>query len=278
MVEFSGDDAAEVSYRVHELSGRLGSAVGMIAASAAARRGDCATRSGTCAAPPMPLLYGMPGDRKPVTFVEDCRGRSGAAAGVRRPLPRNLPPPRHRRRVLRPRQRRLPAHPPGAEPEGPGATWRTMRRITEDVTDLVLEFDGIAQRRARRRPGAQRVEPQDVRPGGLRGVPPGQARLRPGRTCSTPARSSMRRAMTENLRYPPAECHCRPADGASTTRSRTGSSARSSCATARASAARRRAGRCAPLPRHARREGHDACAGQCLRFAWRATVTVGAEG
>ena len=63
---------------------------------------------------PMPLLYGMPGDRKPVTFVEDS-----AVAPERLPefvarFREILHTPRHRRLVLRPRLRRLPAHPAGA--------------------------------------------------------------------------------------------------------------------------------------------------------------------
>src|SRR5204862_2246442 len=71
MVEFSSDDAADVSYRVHELQRRLGSAAGLTASVpalvAATRDPLWALRSAA-----VPLLYGMTGDAKPVTFCEDC--------------------------------------------------------------------------------------------------------------------------------------------------------------------------------------------------------------
>src|SRR5581483_4996900 len=71
MVEFSSDDAADVSYRVHELERRLRGARGLAAAvpalDAAARDPLWAMRSAA-----VPLLFGMPGDRKPVTFCEDA--------------------------------------------------------------------------------------------------------------------------------------------------------------------------------------------------------------
>src|SRR5205807_6655139 len=71
MAEFSSDDPADVSYRVHELERRLKGATGLLAAvpalDAAARDPLWALRSAA-----VPLLYGMHGDAKPVTFCEDC--------------------------------------------------------------------------------------------------------------------------------------------------------------------------------------------------------------
>src|SRR6266545_1062304 len=71
MVEFSSDDAADVSYRVHELERRLTGIAGLTASvpalDAAARDPLWALRSSA-----VPLLYGMPGDAKPVTFCEDA--------------------------------------------------------------------------------------------------------------------------------------------------------------------------------------------------------------
>jgi FAD/FMN-containing dehydrogenase/Fe-S oxidoreductase len=140
MVEFSADDAADVSFRVHELRRRLGSAVGLVAAVPAL---EPSTRDPLWAlrSSAVPLLWGMPGDRKPVTFVEDCavsperlpefaarfrdifrrHGTDGAFYGhasvgclhIRPVL--NLHDPRDA---------------------------VTMRRIMEEVTDLVLEFNG----------------------------------------------------------------------------------------------------------------------------------------
>jgi FAD/FMN-containing dehydrogenase/Fe-S oxidoreductase len=140
MVEFSGDTEAEVSDKVEKLSRRLQGAAGLTAAVAAVepRLRDPVWDLRRAS---MPLLYGLPGDRKPVTFVEDCavsperlpeftarfrdilrkHGTDGAYYGHAsvgclhiRPL--------------------LNLHDP--------ADVRTMRAITEDVTDLVLEFNG----------------------------------------------------------------------------------------------------------------------------------------
>lgn len=140
MVEFSSDDEADVSYRVHELQRRLGTAVGLVAAIPAldpeSRDPLWALRSSA-----VPLLYGMPGDRKPVTFCEDC-----AVA------PERLPEFAARFREIFHRHGTdgafyghasvgclhirpvLNLHDP--------ADAITMRRIMEDVTDLVLAFNG----------------------------------------------------------------------------------------------------------------------------------------
>ena len=140
MVEFSSDDAADVSYRVHELERRLRGAVGLSAAvpalDAAARDPLWAMRSAA-----VPLLFGMPGDRKPVTFCEDA-----AVAPERLPeFAARFRDIFHRHGTdgafyghasvgclhIRPV---LNLHDP--------TDVRAMRAIMEDVTDLVLEFNG----------------------------------------------------------------------------------------------------------------------------------------
>ena len=136
MVEFSGDDAGRGGRPRRE------------AAAAAERRHRrrrrwcrpwtrrCAIRSGTCAAPRCRCCTACPAtaSRSPSSRT---RGGAGAAAGVRGPLPRPAAAPRHRRRLLRPRQRRLPAHSPAAQSQGP-------RRRGPDA----------AHHRGRDRPGA----------------------------------------------------------------------------------------------------------------------------
>ncbi|MBX9584778.1 MAG: 4Fe-4S dicluster domain-containing protein, partial [Gemmataceae bacterium] len=71
MAEFSGDDPREVADRVHELDRRLKAAPGLVASVPAL---DPATRDPLwdLRRAALPLLFGMVGDRKPVTFVEDC--------------------------------------------------------------------------------------------------------------------------------------------------------------------------------------------------------------
>ncbi len=140
MVEFSSDDPADVSYRVHELERRLGPAVGLIA-SVPALEPDIRDPLWALRSSAVPLLWGMPGDRKPVTFVEDC-----AVA------PERLPEFAARFRELLQRYGTdgtfyghasvgclhirpvLNLHDPNDVV--------TMRRIMEEVTDLVLGFNG----------------------------------------------------------------------------------------------------------------------------------------
>jgi FAD/FMN-containing dehydrogenase/Fe-S oxidoreductase len=140
MVEFSSDDAADVSYRVHELERRLRGAPGLAAAVPAL---DAATRDPLWAmrSAAVPLLFGMTGDRKPVTFCEDA-----AVAPARLPeFAARFREIFHRHGTdgafyghasvgclhIRPV---LNLHDP--------SDVRAMRTIMEDVTDLVLEFNG----------------------------------------------------------------------------------------------------------------------------------------
>jgi len=174
MVEFSSDDEREIRDRVERLQGRLGEASGI---TAIVRALDPAAREPlwNLRTSSMPLLYGMRGDRKPITFVEDTAV-----------TPARLPEFVTRFRdilqrhgtdgfFLRPRQRGLPAHPALAELErnhGRAADASDHR----EVTDLVS-----SSRRAKREhatPGAQRVESQNVRTRGVRGVPANQTSLR----------------------------------------------------------------------------------------------------
>ncbi len=140
MVEFSSDDPAEVADRVERLQRRLGGVSGVTALVPAVEPvlRDPLWDLRRAA---MPLLYSMPGDRKPVTFVEDC-----AVA------PQKLPEFVARFRAL------LHAHGtdgafyghasvgclhirPVLNLKDPDDVAR-MRRITEAVTDLVLEEGG----------------------------------------------------------------------------------------------------------------------------------------
>ncbi|MCS6865627.1 MAG: FAD-linked oxidase C-terminal domain-containing protein [Gemmataceae bacterium] len=140
MVEFSSDDPADVSYRVHELQRRLAPSVGLIASvpaiDATLRDPLWALRSAA-----VPLLYGMPGDAKPVTFCEDA-----AVA------PERLPEFAARFRDIFHRYGTdgafyghasvgcLHIRPVLNITERSGLA--TMRKIMEEVTDLVLEFNG----------------------------------------------------------------------------------------------------------------------------------------
>ena len=140
MVEFFGDTVAEVEHRVEQLARRLNGVKGM---SAAVRATDPALRDPlwSLRSAAVPLLYGMPGDGKPVTFVEDC-----AVA------PERLPEFAARFREI--------FHRHGTDGAFYGhasvgclhirpvlnlhavADIGRMRAIMGDVTDLVLEFNG----------------------------------------------------------------------------------------------------------------------------------------
>jgi FAD/FMN-containing dehydrogenase/Fe-S oxidoreductase len=140
MVEFAGDTEAEVADKVEKLTRRLHGVPGLTAAVPAV---DPAVRDPVwdLRRASMPLLYGLPGDRKPVTFVEDC-----AVA------PERLPEFTARFRDI------LRKHGTGGAYYGHAsvgclhirpvlnlhdpADVRAMRAIMEDVTDLVLAFGG----------------------------------------------------------------------------------------------------------------------------------------
>src|SRR6185503_17533523 len=140
MVEFSSDDPTDVSYRVHELERRLRGIPGLIAAVPAL---DSASRDSlwSLREAALPLLFGMIGDRKPITFVEDCAVAPERlpefAARFRETLQRHGTDGAfyghasvgclHIRPVLN-------LHDP--------ADVIRMRTIMEEVTDLVLEFNG----------------------------------------------------------------------------------------------------------------------------------------
>jgi FAD/FMN-containing dehydrogenase/Fe-S oxidoreductase len=140
MVEFSSDDPAEAADRVERLRRRLAGVQGLTAAVPAI---DPSLREPlwNLRRAAMPLLYGMTGDRKPVTFVEDT-----AVA------PRHLPEFADRFRALLQRHGTDGAFyghasvgclhiRPVLNLKDSGDVAR-MRRITEEVTDLVLEYGG----------------------------------------------------------------------------------------------------------------------------------------
>jgi FAD/FMN-containing dehydrogenase/Fe-S oxidoreductase len=140
MVEFSGETSAEVSGKVHELERRLREIPGVTATVPAI---DPSLRDPlwSLRQSAMPLLYGLPGDRKPVTFVEDC-----AVA------PPRLPEFAGRFREI------LRIHGTDGAFYGHASVGclhirpllnlkdvddvKRMRAIMEDVTDLVLNFGG----------------------------------------------------------------------------------------------------------------------------------------
>jgi FAD/FMN-containing dehydrogenase/Fe-S oxidoreductase len=140
MIEFSGDDPAEVADRVEKLRQRLRGVAGGEAMvpvlDAAVRDPLWAARSAAAG-----LLYGVPGDRKPIAFVEDPAVETA-----------RLPDFVARFRAI------LKEHGtdgsfyghasvgclhlrPMLNLKDPAEVAR-MRDIAEDVTDLVLEFGG----------------------------------------------------------------------------------------------------------------------------------------
>ncbi len=207
MVEFSSDDAAEVADRVGRLHKRLGEVAGV---TALVRALDPALRDAlwNMRRAAVPLLYGLPGDRKPVAFVEDAA----------------VPPARLPEFVARFREV-LRRHGTDGAFYGhasvgclhirpllnlkEGAEVARMRRITEDITDLVLEFggslsgehgDGLARSEWNRKmfgPAVYQAFCQIKRTFDPHGV------LNPGKVVEAPP-------MTENLRYAPGYAPAEP--------------------------------------------------------------------
>jgi Fe-S oxidoreductase len=140
MVEFCGEEPAEVQDRVHRLAAKLQGWPGLTGLLPVTEEAQRTPLWGLRNAA-VPLLLGLPGDRKPVTFVEDT-----AVA------PERLPQfARRFREVLRRHgtDGSFYGHAsvgclhirPVLNLKVPEDVYR-MRRIAEDVTDLVLEFGG----------------------------------------------------------------------------------------------------------------------------------------
>ncbi len=140
MVEFFGDTVAEVEDKVEKLAKRLtgirGLTVAVHAIDPALRDPLWSLRSAA-----VPLLYGLPGDGKPITFVEDC-----AVA------PERLPEFTERFRAIFQKHGTDGAFyghasvgclhiRPVLNLHDPADVVR-MRAIMTDVTDLVLDFGG----------------------------------------------------------------------------------------------------------------------------------------
>lgn len=198
MIEFSGDDPHEIADKVERLTGQLRSMQGVEALVPAIDPGlrtalwDMRRKS-------MPLLYGVPGDRKPVTFVEDTAV-----------TPERLPEFAARFRDT------LRKHGTDGAFYGHASVGclhirplldlkdktdqQKMRRITEDVTDLVLEFggslsgehgDGLVRSEWNRKMFGAEVYEAFRR---VKKVFDPRGLLNPGKVVDSPA-------MTENLRY-----------------------------------------------------------------------------
>ena len=204
------------------------------------------------------LLMAMVGDAKPIAFVEDTAvspdrlpafyDRFAAIVerhGVRRPPATATPTSAActSGRSSTSRRTKGVEHAPVDRPRGlrPG---RRVRRLDE--------------RRARRRPGPQPLEPQALRPRGLRGVRAGQARPSTPTTGSTPARSSATPDPGDHLRIGPEYHPHEPGRRRSSTSPARGASpAPSRCARASAPAARPATGTMCPSYMVTRDEMHS---------------------
>src|SRR5262245_20623361 len=207
MVEFSSDDPKYVTDRVEKLQRRLQSAGGLITAVPAI---DPAIRDPlwNLRRAAMPLLYGMTGDPKPVTFVED------AAVS-----PEHLPEFVARFKDI------LHRHGTDGSFYGHASVGclhvrpvlnlkdpeqvQTMRRITEEVTDLVLAYggslsgehgDGLARSEWNKKMFGPVLYDAFCR---LKAAFDPHNVLNPGKIVHAPP-------MTENLRYPPGYAPAEP--------------------------------------------------------------------
>ncbi len=119
LVEFCGDTPDEVQAKADELIEKLRGQPGLFHVLPALEKQMC-DHVWACRKAALPLLLGLPGTRKPVAFVEDGAVAPEHLPRVRGAFRRDHGAARHRRRVLRPRVGRLPAHSPDARPARAG--------------------------------------------------------------------------------------------------------------------------------------------------------------
>ena len=137
------------------------------------------------------VMMSMKQEGKPVSFVEDCAVPLPHLADYTERLNAHLRQARHPRHHVCARLGRLPACAAGAEPEARKGRQGDARHRRRNLCDGA-RIQGLAFRRAWRRPGALGISRDDVRLAHHRRFPRGQAPLRSGQRCSIPARSSIR--------------------------------------------------------------------------------------
>jgi FAD/FMN-containing dehydrogenase/Fe-S oxidoreductase len=198
MIEFSGEDAGEIRDKIERLSSRLKGGDGVEALIPALEKGVREPLWNMRRAS-MPLLYGIPGDRKPITFVEDTAVS-----------PERLPEFVHRFRAT------LQKHGTDGAFYGHASVGclhirplidlkekseqTKMRRIMEEITDLVLEFggalsgehgDGLVRSEWNRKMFGPQIYEAFRR---VKGAFDPRGLLNPGRVVDAPS-------MNDNLRY-----------------------------------------------------------------------------
>ena len=130
-----------------------------------------------CARPGLNIMMSMKGDGKAGVVHRGLRGRSGGPRRLHRTAERGVRAARHQGHLVRACLGRLPACAPGAEHEGPDRRRHDARR-RRGMLCPGARIQGLAQRRTRRRPGAQRVPRDDVRRAHRPRVRDGEGRVR----------------------------------------------------------------------------------------------------
>ena len=144
---------------------------------------DAAPRSGTRLELPRDVARPVDGHERgrQVALVRRGHGRqAGGAARLHRRVPRDDPTQRQRVGRLCTCIRRMPARAAGREHEDRGRH-REVRAHRQRQRGPRPQVRRRALRRAWRRPGAQLVHGEDVRPGAVSGVPDRETHLRPER-------------------------------------------------------------------------------------------------
>ena len=178
------------------------------------------------------------GRRQADLLHRGLRRAAGGPGRIHRPADRGLRTPRHQRHLVRPRLGRLPARAPDPQPQAGDEVRKHARHRRGGLRDGA-RLQGLALRRARRRPGPLRVPRGHVRARMVRAFEDVKDSFDP-RACSTRARSSApRRWTTAACSASSPATGASPRDGAATGRTGADFAARSRCATTTAPAAKR---------------------------------------
>ena len=141
------------------------------------------------------IMMSMKDAGKPISFVEDCAVPLEHLADYTARLTEVFRQERHHRHLVRPRLGRLPACAADPQPAARQGRQGDARHRRAGLR-VRARIQGLALRRARRRPGALGIQRADVRLAARPRVRGGEGPLRSERRCSIPARSCARRSST----------------------------------------------------------------------------------